>query len=90
MKFSGVVLDTTTAMTYKIVHETWAILFYSFELSFQSKTLLRMQDHMEKPSWAKFTSSKGHDKYSLGPGLQDEPVRLIGHSVLPIDASYVT
>lgn len=49
-----------------------------------------MQDHMEKPSWAKFTSSKGHDKYSLGPGLQDEPVRLIGHSVLPIDASYVT
>lgn len=89
MKFSGAVLDTTTAMSYKIVHETWEILFYSFELLFQSKPLLSAGSYQKALS-GKICSSKGHDKYSLGPGLQDEAIRLIGHSVLPTDASYVT
>lgn len=58
MKFSGPLLDITTGMSYKIVHETWQILLYNFELLFYSKTFQMVQNRMEKISQTKLASSK--------------------------------
>lgn len=89
VEFSGPVLDITTAISYKSVHEAWQILLYDFELLFSSKTFQTVQDHMEKIFQTKLASSKATVDIYWNKACKDT-IRLTGHSVLSTDTFHVT